>query len=85
MIVSASHNFQRPAVSIPTNRRRSLERYRIQKLKTWHENVKKIARSEIDFINSIFNEEHKDRDWLRDSEDDENPEDADGQMVKKDA
>lgn len=67
---------------------RVAEKARIQKLKSWHENVKKIARSELDFIASIFKEEDdkdaKDRDWLRDDEEDVD-EKGDRALVKKDA
>lgn len=66
---------------------RVAEKARIQKLKSWHENVKKIARSEIDFIASIFKEDDKDtenRDWLRDDQEDDD-EKRDGALVKKDA
>lgn len=67
-------------------KRRSLEKARIQKLKSWHEDVKKIAKAELDFIASIFKEdedEHsKNRDWVRvDEEDDDAP--GDGKLVKK--
>ncbi len=65
-------------------KRRSLEKARIQKLKGWHEDVKKIAKAELDFIASIFkDDEHSEnRDWVRaDEEDDDAP--GDGKLVKK--
>lgn len=74
---------QRPAFL--NNRRRAIEKARIQKLKMWHEDVKKIARSELDFITSIFNDKNvEDRDWLRDDEEDDEPKGS-GEMVKKDS
>lgn len=58
---------QRPFVKFPVNtqKRRALEKKRIQTLKMWHEDVKKIAKSEIDFINSILQDDKdgEDRDW----------------------
>jgi hypothetical protein len=72
----------------PPERRRVFEKARIQKLKSWHEGVKKIARSEIDFIKSIFKDENdkdsENRDWLRDDEDDID-QTGNGEMVKKDS
>lgn len=68
-----------------THRRRALEKARIQKLKLWHDDVKKIARSEIDFIASIFKEDDKDpqnRDWVRDDEEDWSDEEGDGKLVE---
>jgi hypothetical protein len=68
-------------------KRRSLEKARIQKLKSWHEDVKKIAKAELDFIASIFkedteNEHSENRDWIRaDEEDDDAP--GDGKLVTK--
>ncbi len=69
-----------------TTKRRIVEKKRIQTLKMWHENVKKIARSEIDFINSIFQDDKniKDRDWIRDDEE-SSDEETDGSMVKANA
>lgn len=85
MIIASSA--QRPFV-FSSNRRRTFEKARIQKLKSWHEDVKKIARSELDFIASIFKEENdkdpENRDWLRDDEEDDNTE-RDGALVKKDS
>ena len=71
-----------------TQKRRVLEKKRIQTLKNWHEDVKKIAKSEIDFINSILQDndkDSKDRDWVRDYEEDEDTPEGDGKMVKTDA
>lgn len=75
---------QRPVVKFPqTQKRRVLEKRRIQTLKMWHEDIKKIAKSEIDFINSILQDDKdsEDRDW---SEID-GKEEGDWEMVKKDA
>lgn len=73
---------------VNSKRRRVLEKARIQKLKSWHESAKKVARSEIDFIKSIFKDENdkdsEDRDWLRDDEDDIDQK-GDGALVKKDS
>ena len=78
---------QRPAFFNRT-KGRVAEKARIQKLKSWHENVKKIARSELDFIASIFKDENdkdpENRDWLRDDEEDID-EKGDGALVKRDA
>lgn len=78
---------QRPAFFNRT-KGRIAEKARIQKLKSWHENVKKIARSELDFIASIFKDENdkdpENRDWLRDDEEDID-EKGDGALVKRDA
>lgn len=74
-----------PQKKIPfTHRRRALEKARIQKLKLWHEDVKKIARSEIDFIASIFKDDKdpQNRDWVRDDEDDWEDEEGDGALVE---
>lgn len=70
-----------------TQKRRVIEKRRIQTLKNWHEDVKKIAKSEIDFINSILQDDKdsKDRDWVRDYEEDEDTSEGDGKMVKKDS
>ena len=66
MLVLASSS-SRPTDT--NHRRRVLEKARINKLKSWHENVKKIARSEVDFIKSIFRDEDiENRDWIRDDE-----------------
>ncbi len=67
MLVLAS---SRPHTNTNTNhKRRVLEKARIHKLKNWHEHVKKIARSEVDFIKSIFRDEDiENRDWIRDDE-----------------
>jgi hypothetical protein len=68
------------------HKRRVLEKARIQKLKNWHENVKQIARSEVDFIKSIFRDEDiEDRDWIRDDETsyDEQPKNS-RDLVKED-
>jgi hypothetical protein len=69
-----------------SNRRRALEKARIQKLKSWHENVKKIAKSEVDFIASIFmdDKDSENRDWLR-TDDEDVDEKGDGALVKKDS
>lgn len=71
------------------NRRRTFEKARIQKLKNWHEDVKKIARSEIDFIKSIFKDENdkdsENRDWIRDDEEDVKVTERDGKMVTTDS
>jgi hypothetical protein len=71
-----------------SNRRRVLEKSRIQKLKSWHENVKKIARSEMDFIASIFKDENdkdsENRDWLRDYESDDEGSEGNREVVKAD-
>lgn len=75
---------QRPFVKFPqTQKRRVLEKRRIQTLKMWHEDIKKIAKSEIDFINSILQDDKdtEDRDW---SEVD-GKEEGDWEVVKKDA
>ena len=50
-----------------------MEKKRIQTLKNWHEDVKKIAKSELDFINSILQDDKdpEDRDWIRDDEEDD--------------
>ena len=90
MIVQCNGNAQqRPAVFFNRTKGRAAEKARIQKLKNWHENVKTIARSEIDFIKSIFKDEEDDknsenRDWLRDDEEDID-EKGDGALVKRDA
>ena len=70
MMILASSSSSRPQPrKISSERRRVLEKGRIQKLKNWHENVKSIARSEVDFIKSIFRDEDiEDRDWIRDDE-----------------
>lgn len=67
------------------NKRRVLEKARIQKLKAWHENVKKIAKSEVDFITSIFKDDKdsENRDWLR-VDDEDVDEKGDGALVTKD-
>lgn len=69
-----------------TNKRRAVEKKRIQTLKMWHENVKKIAKSEIDFIKSILQDDKdsEDRNWVRDDEIEKEPE-RDWEMVEKDA
>lgn len=69
-----------------TNKRRVAEKKRIQTLKMWHEDLKKIARSEMNFISSIFQDDKntKDRDWIRDDEE-SSDEEADGSLVKADA
>jgi hypothetical protein len=88
MIVQCSSLFNKSSSN--SNRRRTLEKARIHKLKHWHENVKKIARSEMDFIASIFKDEDEnvknseDRDWLRDDETDIQVSEGEGAMVKKD-
>lgn len=66
-----------------TQKRRALEKRRIQTLKSWHEDLKRIAKSEMDFINSILQDDKdsEDRDW---SESDQGQERG-GEMVKKDA
>lgn len=72
----------------PINRkRRILEKSRIQKLKSWHEDVKKIARSELDFITSIFKDDKdsENRDWLRDYESDDEGQETRREVVKEDA
>lgn len=72
----------------PINRkRRILEKARIQKLKMWHEDVKKIAKSEMDFITSIFKDDKdsEDRDWLRDYESDDEGQEVGREVVKKDS
>lgn len=82
---SIPHQPKRPSSSF-THKRRTLEKARIQKLKLWHEDVKKIARSEIDFIASIFKDDKnaENRDWVRDFEEDESDdEERDGFMVEK--
>ena len=67
MILASSSS--RPQTTKLNDRRRVVEKARIQKLKNWHENVKNIARSEVDFIKSIFRDEDiEDRDWIRDEE-----------------
>lgn len=73
-----------PKRNVFTHRRRSLEKARIQKLKLWHEDVKKIARSEIDFIASIFKDDKdpQNRDWVRDFEEDGSDEEGYGQVVE---
>jgi hypothetical protein len=50
------------------NKRRVLEKARIQKLKTWHENVKNIAKAEVEFISTIFRDKDDDAytDWIID-------------------
>lgn len=72
-----------------SNRRRVFERARIQKLKSWHEDVKKIARSELDFIASIFKDQDdkdsKNRDWLRDYESDDEEPEGNGKVAQKDS
>ena len=76
---------QRP-VFLNTNKRRTFEKARIQKLKMWHEDVKKIAKSEIDFITSIFNDkDSEDRDWLRDDQEDDKVSKGSWEVVEKDA
>ena len=76
---------QRPFVKFPVNtqKRRALEKRRIQTLKLWHDDLKKIAKSEIDFINSILQDDKdgEDRDW---SEVD-GKEEGDWEVVKKDS
>ena len=69
-----------------TNKRRYMEKKRVQTLKMWHENVKKIAKSEMDFIKSILQDDKdsEDRDWVRDDESETEPT-GDWEMVKKDA
>lgn len=76
----------RPTVKFPNMRKRQLEKKRIQTLKMWHENVKKIAKSEVDFITSIFQDDKnsEDRDWIRDDETEEKSE-GDGEVVEKDS
>lgn len=76
----------RPVVKFPNMRKRQLEKKRIQTLKMWHENVKNIAKSEVDFITSIFQDDKdsEDRDWIRDDETEEKSE-GDRQVVEKDA
>lgn len=83
-IVFASQVPPKKATSPFTHRRRALEKARIQKLKLWHEDVKKIARSEIDFIASIFKDDKdpQNRDWVRDDEDDWSDEEGDGKLVE---
>jgi hypothetical protein len=55
-----------------------MEKARIQKLKVWHENVKKIARSEIEFISALFKEEDETpHEWLVETE-------TESYMVKED-
>lgn len=68
-----------------TNKRRAFEKKRVQTLKSWHEDVKKIAKSEVDFIKSIFQDDKdsEDRDWVRDDETDEEPP-KDRSVVKTD-
>jgi hypothetical protein len=63
-----------------------MEKKRVQTLKMWHENVKKIAKSEMDFIKSILQDDKdsEDRDWVRDDESETEPT-GDWEMVKKDA
>lgn len=76
------------ASPINRNRKRQiLEKSRIQKLKSWHEDVKKIARSELDFITSIFKDDKdsEDRDWLRDYESDDEGQKDSGEVVKKES
>lgn len=70
-----------------TQKRRVLEKRRIQTLKNWHEDVKKIAKSEMDFINSILQDDKdaEDRDWIRDDEEDEDSTEGERKMVKKDS
>ena len=70
-----------------TNKRRVIEKARIQKLKSWHENVKKIARSEVDFIKSIFKDDKdsENRDWLRDYESDDEGSENNREVVTKEA
>lgn len=71
---------------INNRKRRVLEKSRIQRLKTWHEDVKKIARSELDFIASIFKDDKdsENRDWLRDYESDDEGQEISREVVKKD-
>lgn len=70
-----------------TQKRRVLEKRRIQTLKNWHEDVKKIAKSEMDFINSILQDDKdaEDRDWIRDDEENEDSTEGERKMVKKDS
>lgn len=72
---------------INNRKRRVLEKSRIQRLKTWHEDVKKIARSELDFIASIFKDDKdsENRDWLRDYESDDEGQEVSREVVKKDS
>lgn len=88
LTVVAQYSAGRPSsASFPNKqRRRTLEKARIQKLKSWHEDVKKIARSELDFIASIFRDDKdaEDRDWLRDDEENVDAE-GDGKVAQKDA
>jgi hypothetical protein len=68
--------------SIPpvNNKRRVLEKARIQKLKSWHESAKKIAKAEIEFISSILRDNDDDAytDWIVD-------ETIRSEVVKKDS
>lgn len=67
-----------PRTSQQQNKRRAMEKARIQKLKVWHENVKKIARSEIEFISALFKEEDETpHEWLVETE-------TESYMVKED-
>lgn len=71
------------------NKRRYMEKRRIQQLKSWHEDVKKIAKSEVAFFGKIFEDIFQDdknsenRDWIRTDEDDDDTQ-GDGKLVKKD-
>ncbi len=67
-------------------RRREFEKARIQKLKNWHEDVKRIAKSEVDFIRSLFKDEDiESRSWVRDVEVVEDNPEKDGGVAQKDA
>jgi hypothetical protein len=58
-----------PRTTHQQNKRRAMEKARIQKLKVWHENVKKIARSEIEFISALFKEDDETHnEWLMETE-----------------
>lgn len=82
-VVSAS-------TSVPNKLRRTLEKKRIQQLKLWHEDVKKIAKAETVFFGKIFgsifqdDKNSEDRDWIRDDESDDEPEEG-GKLVKTDS
>ena len=86
MLTVVASQTGRPTVKFPNLRKRQLEKKRIQTLKMWHENVKNIAKSEVDFITSIFQDDKdsEDRDWFRDDETEEKSE-GDRAVVEKDA
>lgn len=88
MYAIVASSAQRPISIGNQQKRRVLEKRRIQTLKTWHENVKNIAKSEIDFITSILQDENdkdsENRDWIRDDEENDDTV-GNRQMVKKDA